>query len=116
MSDQTEFFSSDQITDRALLNALGLCLASTGFAKEQGLSPAALWASIGRQFAPGWEGMEGTPLVEALQEIALNMVSVGGTLLSLTGDDKMAKAVFGNWPAADFLAAYELTQAEADAV
>jgi hypothetical protein len=60
--------------------------------------------------------MKGAPLVEVLQEIALNMVSVGEALLSLTGDDKMAKAVFGNWLAAYFLAAYELTQAEADAV
>jgi hypothetical protein len=45
---------------------------------------------------------------------ALNVVSGGGELVSLEGDDERAEAVVTGWSGPQTLAAFGLTRAEAD--
>ncbi len=114
MSTVTTKFSKEKIPEWSMENAKALCLASMCFAKENGLSPAQFWASIGKQYARGWESMKGKPLTEVANHIALNVVSVGGTLLSITGDESTATTVFKDWPSEGLLTFFGLSQAEAD--
>jgi hypothetical protein len=114
MSSEPNVFSPEQVAERSMLNARSLCLAPVVFAKENGLSPADFWTSIGKQYAPSWEGMESEPLIEIIKEIAFNTISVGATLLSLSGDESKAEAVFGEWPSTSALSFFSITQAEAD--
>src|SRR5215208_3702066 len=45
----------------------------------------------GRSFAPAWEGLRGGPVEEVAQLVALNMMSVGNTLRSLSSEDGRAE-------------------------
>ena len=44
------------------------------------------------------------------------MVSVGGSLRSLSGDDNHAEVLIEGWPASEFLSELEVTQSEGDAL
>jgi hypothetical protein len=114
MSTEANIFTPEQIASTSMGNIEALCLASIVFAKENGFSPEDYWSSIGRLYAPGWEGMAHEPLVEVVKRIAINMVSVGAKLVSLAGEDKKAEAVFSEWPSTDLLSFFGVSQAEAD--
>lgn len=58
--------------------------------KERGLAVEEYVAYHGRRFAPGWEELRGQPFAEVAQLVALNSVSVGCTLRSLSGNDTRA--------------------------
>ena len=47
---------------------------------------------------------------------ALNPVSVGATLLSLSGDDTHAEVLLAGWPDEEFLSELRLTQSEGDRI
>ena len=47
----------------------------------------------GIRFAPAWEELRGRPIGEVAQFVALNSLSVGGTLRSLSGDDERAEVL-----------------------
>ena len=48
----------------------------------------------GRSFAPAWEGLRGGPVKEVAQLVALNTMSVGNTLRSLSSEDGRAEMLY----------------------
>ena len=82
--------------------------------KERGLDPDEYVAFFGRSFAPGWEEMRAHPVAEVAREAALNAVSVGGELRSLSGDDTSAEVLVAAWPGEELLSALRMTQGDAD--
>jgi hypothetical protein len=53
---------------------------------------------FGSKFAPGWEELRDQPLTAVARTAALNAVSVGGTLRSLSGEADRAEMVIEGWP------------------
>ena len=72
------------------------------------------WAFVGRRFAPGWD--QGLTAKEVALAAALNMVTGGWNLLSLSGDESQAEAVMGGWEFVEAPEFYELTLKEADTI
>ena len=107
----TTVFTPEQIVQAAKGNVLGLCLVAVAYAKAHALSPVEYWAYVGKQFADGWKRRQSAQ--EVAQGVALNMVTAGCELRSLSGDEIQATAVLGGWPPES---RYGLTQAEADTV
>jgi hypothetical protein len=49
-----------------------------------------------------------------MRMFALNMVSVGGTLESLSGDLARAEAIIADWPSPDLLQAFGVSRGDVD--
>jgi hypothetical protein len=115
MSDEVNTtFIPEEILEHAKENVNALCLVSVAYLKEHALSMDEFWAFAGRQFAPSWE--QGQTAKEVARGTALEMVSGGCNLRSLSGDESQAEAVIGGWPSEESLAFFGLTQEEADTV
>ncbi len=99
---QEATFSQEQITQRSMENTTGFILANLAYLRERGQSVDEWAAAIGQLFAPGWEDIKGQGARAAMEQIALNVVSGGATLDSLSGDENHAEAVVSGWPPQDF--------------
>jgi len=99
MSDaaNTEF-TTEELLSQAQGNATAFALATIAYLKEQGLAVDDYVAFFGRRFAPGWEELRGQPVAAVARAAALNAVSVGGVLLSITGDEANAEVLIEGWP------------------
>ena len=71
-------------------------------------------AFFGRRFAPGWEELRGQPVAAVARTAALNAVSVGGTLRSLSGDEAKAEVLIEGWPAEEILSALGLERSDGE--
>jgi hypothetical protein len=115
MSDEMKtIFTPEQIANQAEGNATALALATIAYLRDHSLDIYEYCASVGRQFAPGWAELQGQTMKDIAQAAALNMVSVGGTLQSLSGDDSQAQAVILGWPSEDDLTFFTLDYADID--
>jgi hypothetical protein len=113
MSEDTVVtFTPDEISRAAQSNATSLALGAMAFCKDHHLPITELVSAWGRRFAPLW-AKEITAL-EMAEGAALNWVSVGSRLSALSGDASHGKAVITGWPSEASLAAFGLSQAEAD--
>jgi hypothetical protein len=117
MSDamNTEF-SSEELLSQAQGNATALALAAIAYLKDQNFSAEEFFEFAGKRFAPGWEELRGRSTEDVARTVALNMVSVGGSLRSLSGDDDHAEVLIAGWPASETLSELEVTQSESDAL
>ena len=99
MSDaaNTEF-TTEELLSQAQGNATAFALATIAYLKEQGLAVDDYVAFFGRRFAPGWEELRGQPVAAVARTAALNAVSVGGILRSLSGDEANAEVLIEGWP------------------
>ena len=99
MSDaaNTEF-TTEELLSQAQGNATAFALATIAYLKEQGLAVDDYVRFFGRQFAPGWEELRGQPVAAVARTAALNAVSVGGILRSLSGDEANAEVLIEGWP------------------
>jgi hypothetical protein len=99
MSDaaNTEF-TTEELLSQAKGNATAFALATIAYLKEQGLAVDDYVAFFGRRFAPGWEELRGQPVAAVARTAALNAVSVGGILRSLSGDEANAEVLIEGWP------------------
>jgi len=79
-------FTSEELLSQAQGNANALALTTVAYLKERGLAVDEYFAFVGQQFAPGWEELRGRSVMDVARIAALNMVSVGGTLRSLSGN------------------------------
>jgi hypothetical protein len=87
-------WTDEQMLAQARLNALGIVSTTMVYVKQSG-KRLEYWAqSVGRQFAPGWDGLKGGSALDIAKAATFNLVSLGGTLVSLEGDEKQATAVF----------------------
>ena len=117
MSDEMKTtFTPEEISQKAQGSVDGLCLVAISYLKEHALSTDEFWAFVGSRFAPGWQQEEGMTAKEIARLAALNMVSAGGNLRSISGDESQAEAVLGGWPSEDSLVFAGVTQEDADKV
>jgi hypothetical protein len=115
VSDSTNtHFTQEEVLEMAQGNATAFILTAFAYLKERGLDPDEYVAFFGRQVAPGWEDMRGRPVAEVARVAALNPVSVGATLLSLSGDDTHAEVLLAGWPDEEFMSELQLTQSDSD--
>jgi hypothetical protein len=115
MSDATNTeFTQEELSSQAQGNATALVLTTFAHLKERGLDPEEYAAFFGRCFAPGWEELRGRPVAEVARTAALNAVSVGGQLRSLSGDDTRAEVLIVGWPEEELLGMLQLTQGDGD--
>lgn len=90
-------FTQEQVAQRSVENVLGFTLGSIAYLKERG-QPLDDWATfMGQRFAPIWQELSGLGARAAMEQIALNAVSAGATLDSLSGDESQAEAVISEW-------------------
>jgi hypothetical protein len=91
-------FTTEELLSYAQGNATAFVLATIAYLKEQGLAVDDYVAFFGRRFAPGWEELRGQPVAAVARTAALNAVSVGGILRSLSGDEANAEVLIEGWP------------------
>jgi hypothetical protein len=91
-------FTTEELLSQAQGNATAFALATIAYLKEQGLAVDDYVRFFGRRFAPGWEELRDQPLTAVARTAALNAVSVGGVLRSLSGDEARAEMIIGGWP------------------
>jgi hypothetical protein len=96
-------FSSEELLSQAQGNATALALAAIAYLRDQNLPADEFFKFVGRRFAPGWEELRGRSTEDVARAAALNMVSVGGSLRSLSGDDNHAEVLIAAWPASELL-------------
>ena len=109
-------FTYEQIRHQAQENALAFLLASVVYFKEQGHSPQQFIAVVGNTLAPGWKDLKGHGAQVVMDKLALYIVSLGGTIVAMAGDDALASATFAHVPSSDVLKFFGLTRNEADAI
>jgi hypothetical protein len=71
---------------------------------------------FGCKFAPGWEELRVQPLTAVARMAALNAVSVGGTLRSLSGDEEHAEVIIEGWPDEEISSTLGLQRGEGEAM
>ncbi len=104
-------FTPEEIAEAAKGNVYSLSLVAIAYARAHGLSPAGFWDFAGHEFAPLWD--QGLNAMDLASGAAVNMVSAGCDLRSLSGDETRATAVLGGWPPEQ---RFGLSQDEADTV
>jgi hypothetical protein len=91
-------FSNDEVLQQAKANAQALFLVALAYIAEKGLSLDDFWTFVGQKPTLGWDSLRGMGARVAMRTFALNMVSVGGTLESLSGNAARAEAIIADWP------------------
>jgi hypothetical protein len=107
-------FTTEQVLQQAQGNLNAVCLGTIAYLKEHHQSPGDWSTSLGQRLAPGWESLRGHSAKEVVQIAALNCVSFGGKLRSLSGDESRAEAVIEGWPPEERLEFFHITQSDAD--
>lgn len=113
-TEMSSTFTTEQIMQQAQGNLNAVCLGTIAHLKEHHQSPGEWSTALGQRFAPGWESLRGQGAKEVAQTVALNCVSFGGTLRSLSGGESRAEAVIEGWPSEEDLGFFHITQSDAD--
>ncbi len=109
-------FTYEQIRHQAQENAIAFLLASVVYFKEQGRPPHEFFTFVGYTLVPVWKKLKGHEPTVVMGSLALHMVSLGGTLVSMKGNDDLAFATFARVPSSDLLKIFGLSRDEADAI
>jgi len=109
-------FNFEQIRHQAQENALAYLLASVVYFKEQDRSPHQFIVAVGNILAPGWKDLKGHGAQVVMDTLALHVVSLGGTIVAIAGDDDLASATIAHVPSSDALKFFGLTRNNADAI
>ncbi|HZS86513.1 MAG TPA: hypothetical protein VFE42_03350 [Chloroflexota bacterium] len=112
----TTDFASEEIREAAQGNATGFALGTIAYLKQRGLPVEAWPALLGRVFSAWWDQLPQKDLAMIARVAALQTVSLGATVQSITADETRAEVVITAWPPQDSLAAFGLSQADADVV
>ena len=91
-------FTTEELLSYAQGNATAFVLATIAYLKEHGLAVEDYVRFFGSKFAAGWEELREQPLTAVARMAALNAVSVGGTLRSLSGGEDRAEVLIEGWP------------------
>ena len=85
--------------------------------------PEGAWGAVeecvayhGRSFAPAWEGLRGSPVEEVAQLVALNALSAGSTLRSLSSEEGRAELLVEGWPNEELMSFLPLDREECDQI
>jgi hypothetical protein len=109
-------FPSEEICDQAQGNAAAWILTMIAYLKERGGTVEDGVAYHGRSFAPAWEWLRGHPVEEVAQLVALNALSVGNTLRSLSSEDGRAELLVEGWPDEDLMSLLPLDRDDCDQI
>jgi hypothetical protein len=109
-------FTTDELLSYAQGNATAFALATIAYLKEQGLSVDDYVRFFGRRFAPGWEELRSEPVAAVGRTAALNAVSVGGVLRSLSGDEERAEVIIEGWPDEEISGTLGLARSDGEAM
>lgn len=107
-------FDSQEVLQYAKENAQAMTLVSLAYVTGKGLPADEYVSFVSEKFALAWEALKDKGALEVMRMFALNMVSVGGTLESVSGDGERAEAVVSGWPSRDMLETYGVDQVDAD--
>jgi hypothetical protein len=91
-------FTTDDLLSYAQGNATAFVLATIAYLKQEGMAVDDYVRFFGSRFAPGWEELRAQPVAAVARTAAMNAVSVGGTLRSLSGDEEHAEMIIEGWP------------------
>jgi hypothetical protein len=109
-------FTTEELLSYAQGNATAFVLATIAYLKEQDLAVDDYVKFFGCKFAPGWEELRVQPLTAVARMAALNAVSVGGTLRSLSGDEEHAEVIIEGWPDEEISGTLGLQRGEGEAM
>ena len=109
-------FTTEELLPYAQGNATAFVLATIAYLKRQGLAVDDYVRFFGSRFAPGWEELRDQPLTAVARTAALNAVSVGGILRSLSGDEARAEVLIGGWPDEEVLGVLGLGRGDGEAM
>jgi hypothetical protein len=109
-------FTTEELLAQAQGNATAFVLATIAYLKEQGLAVDDFVRFFGLRFAPGWEELRSQPVLAVARTAALNAVSVGGTLRSLSGDAAHAEMIIEGWPDEEISGALGLSRGDGEAM
>ena len=87
---QEPAFTPEEIGERAQQNATATMLAMLAFLRERGIPGEDFARYTGERFAPAWEGLRDQDALAMARQAELNLVSAGGVLLVLSGDEARA--------------------------
>ncbi len=115
MSDPADApFPPEEICAQAQSNAAAWILTMIAYLKERGGPVEDCVAYHGRSFVPAWEWLRGRPVEEVAQLVALNALSVGATLRSLSSEDGRAEVLVEGWPDEELLSFLPLDRDDCD--
>jgi hypothetical protein len=109
-------FPPEEICAQAQSTAAAWILTMIAYLKERGGAVEDCVAYHGRSFAPAWEGLRGSPVEEVAQLVALNTLSVGSTLRSLSSEEGRAEVLVEGWPDEELMSFFPLSQEECDQI
>jgi hypothetical protein len=109
-------FPHEEICAQAQGNAAAWILTMIAYSKERGLTVEDCVAYHGRQFAPAWEELRSRPVEEVARLVALNALSVGNTLRSLSSEDGRAELLVEGWPDEELLSLLPLDRDDCDQI
>lgn len=109
-------FTTEELLAQAQGNATAFVLATIAYLKEQGLAVDDFVRFFGLRFAPGWEELRSQPVLAVARTAALNAVSVGGTLRSLSGDEAHAEMLIEGWPDEEISGVLGLSRSDGEAM
>lgn len=107
-------FTTEQITEHAQANLTAIILTTFAYLQDHALSRDEYVQYVGHRLAPGWEEVKDHPLPDITRIAALNVVSGGARLRSLSGDDTQAEAVVTGWPTEELRSALGVTLDDLD--
>jgi hypothetical protein len=116
VSDADAPFPPEEICAQAQSNAAAWILTIIAYLKERGGAVEDCVAYHGRSFAPAWEELRGSTVEEVAHLVALNALSVGSTLRSLSSEDGRAEMLVECWPDEKLLGFLPLDQDECDQI
>jgi len=109
-------FTTEELLSYAQGNATAFALAAIAYLKERGLAVDDYVRFFGHRFAPGWEELRTQPVLAVARTAALNAVSVGGVLRSLSGNEAHAEVLIDEWPDEEISSALGLERSEGEAM
>ena len=116
MSDPADapLFPPEEICAQS--NAAAWILTMIAYLKESGGAVEDCVAYHGRSFAPAWEELRGRPIEEVAQLVALNTLSVGNTLRSLSSEEGRAEMLVEGWPDEELMSFLPLDRDDCDRI
>jgi hypothetical protein len=98
MGDEAITFGEKELLEAAEGNATAFIMATISYLQEKNLSTQDWARFVGDLFAPSWDEVKHKGVDEIAREVALNVATTGGRILSVTGDKDGAEVV-ALWPA-----------------
>jgi hypothetical protein len=109
-------FPPEEICAQAQGNAAAWVLTVVAYLKERGLAVEDCIAYHGHRFAPAWEGLRDRPVEEVAQLVALNSLSVGSSIRSLSSGDGRAEVLVEGWPDEELMSFLPLDRDDTDQI